>query len=441
VNILGSLLLHDFRLVDETLDMSGSVWIEQGIIREVFPQGTPVPEPLPPLHQTIRGGGSLVLMPALVDLHTHFRDPGYPEKETLESGCLAAVAGGYGTVVCMANTNPVIDSLSRSRVLKTRADTLGLVDLYPVLALTEGMEGAALSEIGRLKENEPGIRIVSEDGKDILSDALFSQAFLAARSLGVPLSCHCDVGGPEAAEAKVQGKSRAYWSRIEENHGTQRALALAKQAQGRVHIAHVSTKEAVDLIRKAKTEPAQSGPYRFTLTAEVTPHHLCLTEERAHFLGEETFGRVNPPLRTEADRAALIQGLRDGTIDAIATDHAPHREEDKRQGAPGFTGLETSFALCHTELALRQGFSLSRLSALMSAAPARILGLRDRGRIAPGFRGDLLIADPQLPWQIPGQGFRSRGKNSPYSGLSCTGRVLMTLFQGTVVYTLPGDSL
>jgi dihydroorotase len=429
--------LRDFRLVDETLDMPGSVLIETGSILDVFPQGALLPETRFPRDTTIQGGGSLVLMPALVDLHAHFRDPGYPEKETLESASLAAVAGGYGTVVCMANTNPVIDTLAKAQALKERSDALGLMDLYPVLALTQGMEGRVLSDIrfleGPLHETAPWIRMLSEDGKDVVSDELLYRALQAARRLGIPVSCHCDAGGPEADAAKAAGKPRECWSRIEENHATRRVIALGRQTHGHVHIAHVSTKESVDLIRKVK---AQQEP-ALTLTAEASPHHLCLTQEAAHTLGDATWGRVNPPLRTEADRQALIQGILDGTIDAIATDHAPHTEADKVQGAPGFTGLETSFALCHTELVSKGRLSLSGLSSLMSASPARILGLTDRGRIAPEFRGDLMVVDTEAVWRVTMSRFRSRGKNSPVTGLVCTGKVLMTIQQGRVVFEAP----
>ncbi|MDR2632696.1 MAG: dihydroorotase [Treponema sp.] len=418
--------------------MRGSVWIEKGMIREIFPQNARLPETRLPLHKTIQGGGTLVLMPALVDLHAHFRDPGYPEKETLESASLAAVAGGYGTVVCMANTHPVLDTRAKAGTLKERSCALGLVDLYPVLALTQGMEGKALSEIrllqGPVRETESWLRMLSEDGKDVPSDELLYRALQEARRLGIPVSCHCDAGGPEAEAAKAAGKKREVWSRIEENHATRRVIELAGRAGGQVHIAHVSTREAVDLIRKAKETRQGQGDKGFSLSAEATPHHLCLTQEHAKALGEESWGRVNPPLRTEEDRQALIQGLMDGTIDAIATDHAPHTEADKLQGAAGFTGLETGFALCHTELVLQDRLSLSRLSSLMSASPARILGLTERGRIAPGFRGDLLVADTEAVWQVNRGLFKSRGKNSPFTGLACMGKVLMTIQQGRVVF-------
>jgi dihydroorotase len=200
-----------------------------------------------------------------------------------------------------------------------------------------------------------------------------------------------------------------------------------------VHIAHVSTKEAVELIRNAKAE-AKNAETGFMLTCEVTPHHLALNEETAAMLGAESWGRVNPPLRTEADREAMIEALLDGTIDAIATDHAPHGNSDKKVGAPGFSGLETAFSACLTELVREGGLSLSKLSSLLSAVPARILGLYDRGRIAPGYRADFFLADTDAIWQVDPSLFKTKGKNSPFVGHSLRGKIVMTLHRGRIVY-------
>jgi dihydroorotase len=251
--------------------------------------------------------------------------------------------------------------------------------------------------------------MLSEDGKDVEDDALFIAAMGEAKRLGVPVSCHCDLDG--------------------ENDATRRAIELGKKAGGHIHIAHVSTKEAADFIRLTKQSlPANSG---FTLTCEATPHHIGATEEDAHCMGEKTFGRVNPSLRSEADRQAIIAALRDGTIDAIATDHAPHSEADKAAGSPGFTGLETAFAACHSHLA---DIDLRRLSALMSANPARILGLHDRGRIAEGLRADLVMVDTEATWKVEPEQFKSRGKCSPFAGKELRGKVLMTLNGGRFRY-------
>jgi dihydroorotase len=381
------LFFNNFRIVDETSDFYGSVVVENGLIKEVFeggnslsrgPAGDPAygPANLQAADTVMEGGGKsgLVLMPAFVDLHAHFREPGFgevSEKETLESACLAAAAGGYGTVAAMANTRPPVDSVDRAAFLKNRADALGLIDLCPVLSLTKGMEGKELSEITRLpgiakfsettkrsgREAEGFIRLLSEDGRDMTDDGLFLAAFLEARRAGLPVSCHCDLGGEYAA--------------------IRRAIELAARAGARLHIAHVSTKEAVDLIRSVKANgPARrkddataggstagdavsaaspgetgAGNEGFVLTCEITPHHLALDEKDAAVLGAATFGSVAPPLGSAADRLALLDALGDGTADAIATDHAPHTQADKAAGAPGFSGLETAFAVCYSVLA------------------------------------------------------------------------------------------
>jgi len=412
---LRRIVLRNFRIVDEANDFFGSIIIENNIIKNIVNNTNNISE----ADITIDGRGfgpSAALMPAFIDLHAHFREPGFPQKETmfpsetLESAALAAVAGGYATVVCMANTNPVTDTAEKARALKARSDALGLIDLYPVLSLTKNMEGRELSEIKNLSIKElsaAGVLMLSEDGKDVENDALFIAAMETAKWLGVPVSCHCDLGG--------------------ENDATRRAIELGKKAGGHIHIAHVSTKEAADFIRLTKQSlPANGG---FTLTCEATPHHIGATEEDARRMGEKTFGRVNPSLRSEADRQAIIAALQDGTIDAIATDHAPHSEADKATGSPGFAGLETAFAVCHSHLA---DIDLRRLSALMSANPARILGLQDRGRIAEGLRADLVMVDTEAMWKVAPEQFKSRGKCSPFAGKELRGKVLMTLNGGKI---------
>jgi dihydroorotase len=307
---------------------------------------------------------------------------------------------------------------------------LGLIDLHPAVALTKGMEGKELSDVTRgLAEQErrtlpspipyPPL-MFSEDGKDVFDDALFLEALAAAAQFGVPVSCHCDNGGIEAEKAKQAGEPREVWSRIEENNATERALRLGRQAGCALHIAHVSTKEAVALIREAKRKNPR-------LTCEATPHHIALTQEAAALLGAESFGRVNPPLRTEEDRLAVIAGVADGVIDAIATDHAPHAAQDKAGGAPGFSGLETAFAVCCAELARSGVVSLQKLSSLMSAAPARILGLKDRGAIREGLRADLVFVDMEAEWVVDPSAFRSRGKNSAFAGRKVFGKPLATM--------------
>ncbi|MDR2245640.1 MAG: dihydroorotase [Treponema sp.] len=438
-----SVILKNFRIIDEYTDTVGSVRIEDGRISAVSPRSAGQAAVCIDA-EALLSGRRLVLMPAFTDLHAHFRDPGPgPARgslpaETLESASLAAAAGGYGTAVCMANTQPPVDTLKAAAAIRTRAGAVGLIDLYPAMALTAGMEGRSLSEIAALSPGHPFPRLLSEDGRDVADDGLFLAAFAEARRLGLAVSCHCDAGGPEAEAARRAGAGREAWSRIAENNATRRVLDLGRRAGCRVHIAHVSTGEAADMIRRAKAALREQAGDGFVLTCEVTPHHLALTGETARILGDESYGRVNPPLRTEADRRALIAAVLDGTIDAIATDHAPHGDADKANGAPGFAGLETAFSVCRTELVREGRLSLSRLSALMSAGPARILGLGEsRGRIAPGFRADILILDPDASWTVEPAAFRSRGKNVPFAGRVLAGRVLMTLHEGRVVYEAP----
>jgi dihydroorotase len=420
-------LLQNFRIVDELTDAIGTVLIHDELIHDVCIKGEIVKYDIGHggVDRVIDGSG-LALMPAFIDLHAHFRDPGFPEKEVLESASLAALAGGYTTLVCMANTKPVIDTFEVAQALKQRSDALGLIDLYPAIALTRNMAGKELAP-GLSRARLGSVRLFSEDGKDVADDALFLAAFGQAASLGIPVSCHCDAGGHEAEQARQAGQPYSVWSRIEENVATKRALRLGREAGAHVHIAHVSTKEALATIRDAKALGE-------SLTCEATPHHLCLTDADAMFLGDKSHGHVHPPLRTEDDRQALIAGLLDGSIDAIATDHAPHTTADKEHGSPGFSGLETSFAACFTELVSKERLSLSRLSALMSAAPARILGMIDRGSIKPGLLADLVVVDTESVWNVDTAMFRSRGQNSPFSGCSLSGQTLMTLRRGRVVF-------
>lgn len=401
-------VFRNFRLIDKSVDTVGSVSVTgSGIIGEVR-AGAAMPADACCVFD---GGGRLVLSPAFVDMHAHFRDPGFPEKETLESASLAAAAGGFGTLVCMANTKPAIDNKELAGVLKQRSDALGLIDLYPAMALTHAMEGRELSGI---KEPLPDyVRLLSEDGKDIYDDALFLAALLAASRAGRLVSCHCEAGGESTAAA--------------------RAIALGRSAGCHVHIAHVSTKEAVDRIRQEKARPGAR------ISCEISPHHCALSQEDAQKLGVESFGRVAPPLRTEADRRAIREALRDGVVNVIATDHAPHTQSDKEAGAPGFSGLESAFAVCNTVLVREHYISLQKLSDSMSAEPARLLGFSDRGRLESGFCADLVVLDPEKPKTIQPHLLYSRGRNTPFAGRSLYGAVLLTMHRGRVVYEAGSD--
>jgi len=435
-------VLKNFRIVDEETDAAGSLVIENGTIIKVLNENDLLREGNAAIiidGSCLATGENLpVLMPAFVDLHAHFRDPGPAAKdaplpsgtplpsetpfpsETVESASLSAAAGGFGTVVCMANTKPPTDTIEKITAVKSRADALGLIDLYPVLSLTKNMEGKELSEITRLSPGGGLPLMISEDGKDLADSELFLGAMKEAKRLGIPVSCHCDFGG-------------------DENNAVRRAIDLGKKAGCHIHIDHISTKETVETIRQAKKTAGTAG---FKLTCEVMPHNLCLTKEDAVKLGEKTWGRVNPPLSSEEDRKALIKALEDGTIDAIATDHAPHSTQDKEGGAPGFSGFETAFSAVYTELfhcdkahndKNPETIGLKKLSSLMSASPARLLGLK-LGRLLPGFKADLVIIDAEAVWTVEPAAFKSRGKNSPFAGRRLCGKILMTLHSGRVVF-------
>ncbi|MDR2210727.1 MAG: amidohydrolase family protein [Spirochaetaceae bacterium] len=500
-----TLVLKNFRIVDGDRNFRGSVIVEDGVIKEIFNDETEdglggvltekeLDLALHRADMVLEGGEDtakqgLVLMPALVDLHAHFRDSlcgGFKAltKETLESASLAAAAGGYGTVVCMANTDPVIDTIEKAAALRNRAGALGFIDLYPALSLTRGMEGRELSEITKLPPvttepvtpgtamtdpaipamtkpamggpgGESPVRLFSEDGRDLADDGLFCKALAQGRRTGIPLSCHCDAGGPGVEASKQRGDPRSMWSRMEENNAVRRVVDLAAREGGKLHIAHVSTGEALGIIAAARAARKEAKAARrsprteFSLTCEITPHHIACTEEDARRLGEESLGRVNPPLRSEEDRRALLAAIAGGAVDAIATDHAPHTGADKAAGAPGFTGLETAFGVCYTAL-VEPGspegpaVDLSRLSSLMSAGPARILGLDGssplpggvlpRGRILRGYRADFCIADLKARWTVDPGAFMSRGKNTPFAGRELRGKITMTIHNGRVVY-------
>ena len=428
---MNRIIFKDFRIIDESIDVFGSIIIENGIIKEIISGN----ETIPAGSITVNGqefSPSAVLMPAFIDLHAHFRDtvpqnnslPDVPfPAETIESASLAAAAGGYTTLVCMANTVPVIDTAEKAAAIKARSDSLGLINLYPVLSLTKNMEGKMLSGITDLisLHGTGGLRLplmISEDGKDIASEQLFLAAMQEAKRLDIPVSCHCDFAG-------------------QEHIAVLRAIETGKKAGCRIHIAHVSAKETIEIIRSAKQKlPSNNG---FSLSCEATPHHIGATEEDAQRMGEHKFGRVNPPLRTKADRMALAEAARCGIIDAIATDHAPHKKSDKAAGAPGFTGLETAFAASLTYIADNAGsMGLNRLSALMSGNPARILRLHDRGRISADLRADIVIVDTNERWTVNPEKFKSRGICSPFLGRELRGKVLMTVNAGRIIFS--GDS-
>lgn len=377
--------------------------------------------------QTIDAEGYIVA-PGLVDVHVHFRDPGLTEKEDILTGAAAAAAGGFTSVVMMANTKPVADQADTLRyMLEKGKDTL--IHVYACGAVTKGMAGRELTDMEELKA--AGAAGFTDDGKSLLDEELVREAMEKCRELGVPISFHeedpaCikESGVNAGSIAEKMGLTGA--DRQAEIRLIERDIRLAAETGACVNIQHISTKEGVELVRRAKAEGAD-------IHAEATPHHFTLTEEAVQQYG--TLAKMNPPLRTKEDRAAIIGGLQDGTIDLIATDHAPHTKEEKEkpftEAPSGIIGLETALALGITELVDKKKLTMEELLAGMSLNPARLYGL-DAGYLAEGGPADLVIFDPdcsQTFWK-----FYSRASNSPFAGRTCRSEIEYTICAGKVAY-------
>lgn len=351
---------------------------------------------------------NLVLMPSFADLHAHFRTPGYEYKEDLLSGSKSAVRGGYTFVNLMANTKPVCSSMEIFDFVMDKIKEIDLINAHQTISLTRNFEGKDLSHIEELDPDK--VIFISEDGKGVMSNLISMQSLEIAKKYGYTIMTHSE---------DMDITPISY--RVSENIMTFRDLYLSKVTGGRLHLSHVSTKEAVDAIRYAKSIDTP-------VTAEVSPHHISLWDNDF---------KVNPPIRKKNDVDALIDAIRDGTIDAIATDHAPHSKEDKEKGSPGMPGLETSFALCYTNLVKNGKISLSKLSSLMSYNPYKIIGEKYslRGDLKEDFISDLTLVDIEKSWMIKGEDFASKGKITPFEGREVFGKVILTMKKGKVVYS------
>lgn len=385
---------------------------------------------------SISGDGTdltgLTVFPGLIDMHVHLREPGFEKKENIESGSRAAVKGGFTQICCMPNTKPVIDNKVVVSYVKNRAREVNLCKVHPIGAITEGQEGQNLSAIGAMKA--AGAVALSEDGKTVANTKLMANAMQYASDFGLICLCHCE------DKALVDGGvvNEGYHSTLTGLKGSLRAaediiiareICLAESLNLPVHICHVSTYSGVELIRDAKRRGVK-------VTAETCPHYFALTD--AAIVGFDTDAKVNPPLREEKDRLAILEGLKDGTIDCIVTDHAPHHYDDKHvefdMAAFGISGIETSFALSYTYLVKNGALSLEELTRKMSAAPARILGLQG-GELKEGGVADLTAVDLNEEWVIDPAEFLSKGKNTPFKGKRVFGRVKLTVVDGEVKYS------
>lgn len=344
------------------------------------------------------------VLPAFVDLHCHWRTPGFEYKEDIATGSAAAAAGGYTFVNLMPNTKPVCSSADIAHSVMAEAERIGLCAANQTVSITQNFDGRTLDHLKTLPED---LKFITEDGKGVQSGNVMAKAFAIAAQRGLTIMSH------------AEDMDISPWDyRLAENIETVRNLHLSEYYGTRLHMCHVSTKEAVEAIGAAKWKGVP-------VTCEVTPHHLWFAD---------TDYRVNPPIRKAEDVDALIEAIRLGVVDAIATDHAPHTDEEKAAGAAGMVGLETAFGVCYTKLCKEKGLPLARLAELMSTAPAEILGLAGHGRVLPGYAADLTMVELDTPYTVDKNALHSKSHNCPYDGAQLFGRVDLTIKGGKVTW-------
>jgi len=423
-----SLLIQHGHLIDpaNNIDAEMDLLLRDGRVAAIAAPG----ELRGQADRTFSARGAIVA-PGLIDLHVHLREPGQPHKETIATGTAAAAAGGFTSVCAMPNTTPVNDSPEITAWMQS-PDRGALVNVFPIAAATVGSLGQELTDFAALKK--AGAIAFTDDGKPILDDAIMRDALKHASRLKVPIvqhaedtrvtaGCSMNYGGT-SFRLGVHGMPNSAESSVVE-----RDIALARETGGHVHVAHLSTREALAAVRAAKSD-------KLRVTAEVTPHHITLIDEN---VGEfNTHYKMNPPLRSTADREALIEGIVTGIIDVIATDHAPHAFHEKQvefeRAAFGITGLETALPIALTVLHHHFGLPLARVVELLSTNPARVFGLSGRGTLATGAHADVTIFDPKRKWTFDASQSLSKSRNTPYDGWSFTGRAVATIVGGIMVY-------
>ena len=394
-----NLLIKNVNLIDESNNFFGDIYIEKGLIKEL---GTELNKEC----ETLDGKG-LVLMPAFIDTHAHFRDPGFEYKEDIESGSKAAVRGGYTTVTLMPNTKPVCSSKKVLDYVVNKGKEVGLVDLYQTVSITKNLSG---EEINHLREFEgnPNVKAITDDGKGVSDSKIMMEAMKIAKENNWIVMSHAE--SPEFSKVDM---------RLAENMMTWRDITLAKFVDCRLHMSHVSTKEAMKYIIEGKNDGVK-------VTCEITPHHLALNNKISNY-------RVNPPIREEEDVNFLIKAIKMNYVDCIGTDHAPHSNEDKEKGAPGMIGIEQAFSICYTKLVKENHISLNKLSQLMSGNAAKLLNI-NKGKLQPGFLGDLVLIDLNKKRIFKEEDIVSRSKNTPFNGMEFYGDVVVTIKNGKIVY-------
>lgn len=427
----GTVLIRNVKPYGETDGVN--IVIEDGVITDVDAASDTLAD------RVVEGNGA-VLLPGLVDIHVHLREPGREDTETIATGSAAAAKGGFTAVFTMANTIPVMDQPIIAESVWAKGQQIGLCDVHPVGSITKGLQGKELTEFGMMARSEAKVRMFSDDGVCVANPQLMRRAIEYSRAADVLLAQHCEE--PHLTEGAVahEGDMAARlglrgWPRAAEEMIVARDALLGRDYGGRVHICHASTTGTVELLKWAKSQG-------ISLTAEVTPHHLILTDQRLDTY--DGVNRVNPPLREEHDTIALREALLDGTIDCVATDHAPHGSEDKccefEKARPGMLGLETSLAII-ADLFVKQGLADWRFVAkVMSERPAEIVRLPGHGRpIAVGEPANLTLVDPNHTWVANGEDMRSKSNNTPYEGMEFSTRVTATLLRGHVTYSLEDD--
>ncbi|HEU4762804.1 MAG TPA: dihydroorotase, partial [Gemmatimonadales bacterium] len=421
------LLIRGGRVIDPASgrDEPADVLLAGGKV-EAVGQGLGAPDGV----ETIDASG-LVVAPGFIDLHTHLREPGQEELETIATGALSAVAGGFTAVCAMPNTDPVCDNQGVVGFVVSQAQRAGKARVYPIGAVSLGQKGQQLAEFGELVG--AGAVAVSDDGHPVMSSHLMRTALEYAKVFGIPVADHCEEMSLAEGGAMHEGivSTRLGLKGIPsaaEEIMVARDILLAELTGGHVHLCHMSTRGSVELIRRAKDAGLR-------VTAEACPHHFTLTHEACD--GYNTNAKMNPPLREDADREAIREALRDGTIDAIATDHAPHhydaKEREFDQAPNGIIGLETAFPLANTELVRSGLLTLPQLVERMSTVPARIFGLPG-GSLAKGAPADVVVLDPEVEWLVDPASFRSKSRNTPFGGRKVRGRAVATIVRGHIVF-------
>ena len=395
-----NILIKNANVIDSSQNFIGDVYIENGKIEEL---GTNINKE----GVEVVDAKGLTLMPAFVDTHAHFRDPGLTYKEDLETGSKAALRGGYTGVCLMGNTNPVCSTKEVLDYVKNKEKELNLVDIHQCVTITKNFDGKTLSHLESFKDDER-IKAISDDGVGVSDSRVMMEAMKIAKENDWVLMSHAE--SSEFSDIDM---------RLAENMMTWRDITLAKVTGAKLHMAHVSTKEAIKYIIDGRCQGVR-------VTCEVTPHHIALTRDVNDY-------RVNPPIREKDDVEFLLKAIRHGDVECIGTDHAPHTKEDKDKGSPGMVGLETSFPICYTTLVKDGVITINRLSEMMSRNPSKILKM-NKGNISVGLDGDLVLVDLNKEITINSEEFSSKGKNTPFEGMEYYGEVVMTIKSGKVLY-------